>query len=277
MKSAWIALGVLAVVGLGFGVYMKISKLINASAPGQAAKMEAVPPVFPVAQTAPPSASPTSAAPAPKADAPPKTMTSSLPISEKTAEVLRQYSELISTRQLDDALALLNTAIQANPDDPVLYNSRAYVYAQEQKYDLERQDFNKAVELGDKTSAVKFNLAEIDFVQKNYDAARPGFLALENDIEQGDLASYKVFLCDLLGNHPEEAKRELDAFNLAGINASYYFANIASNLYNHKPDAARPFLDSANRIFSHGKVELYSTSLTSLGYLPISAPAAATN
>ena len=55
--------------------------------------------------------------------------------------------------------------------------------------------------------------AQIKFMQKKYDEARPGFTALTQDPNIGDLAAYKVFLCDLLAGHEDAASRELNVFN----------------------------------------------------------------
>ena len=121
---------------------------------------------------------------------------------------------------------------------------------------------------------MKFNLAEIEFRQKEYDAARPGFATLTQDSTMGDLAAYKVFLCDLFGGHEHVAASELDAFNQVGSNASYYFTNIAWSFYHQKTEDARSWVMSARRIYPPNKFSLYAASLRDLGYLPLPPPPA---
>jgi LemA protein len=99
--------------------------------------------------------------------------------------------------------------------------------------------------------------------------ARAGYVALEQAPEVDELAGYKVFLCDLFAGHEDAAAGELAAFNEAGSNASYYFANAAWSLYNHKTDDARRWLTSASFIFAPDKFRAYAVCLEDLGYQPL--------
>jgi len=119
---------------------------------------------------------------------------------------------------------------------------------------------------------LKFNLVEVHFMQKQYDQARPGFVALERDPDMGDFALYKVFLCDLFGGHMDVAKKELDVFNDTMGNPSYYFANAAWSLAHNHVEDARSWLLSASRIYPPRKNMYYSQSLRDLGYLPLPQP-----
>ena len=248
MKSNLVTIAVLVVLLLGGVGYFFISSWLNGSPslPVAAANsgQVAFPPTQSVANVAEQTNQPTAHA---------ESVNPTRPLDDKTAAVLKETYPLVIAGRLDEALALLSPAIQSNPTDPALYSARSFVYSRQGNTDLERQDLMKAIDLGDKSSLVKFNLAEIDFTQKNYDAARAGFLALVTDADRGDLASYKVFLCDLWGGHDEDAAKELNVFKIAGSNASYYFSNIAWDLYHHKIDDARTYLDSANRIYSPTK------------------------
>ena len=96
--------------------------------------------------------------------------------------------------------------------------------------------------------------------------------ALESDPDMGDLASYKIFLCDLFGGHEDVAKKELDAFNATGSKPSYYYSNAAWSLFHKNTEDARSWLVSALRIYPAQKNEFYQSSLKDLGYLPLPAP-----
>jgi len=194
------------------------------------------------------------------------------PPADPVTLLLREALQLLEQKKFDDALEKVNAALQAAPQNPAAYGLRGNIYTEEKLWDQAGNDYQTALQLDGKNPRVKFDLGEIQFVQKNYDAARPGFLALEQDPDIGDLAAYKVFLCDLLGGHEDVAARELDAFNQVGSNASYYFANAAWSLVHHKTEDARPWLMSASRIYEPPKFKLYATSLIDLGYLPLPPP-----
>jgi len=176
------------------------------------------------------------------------------------------------TPDLDGALNDLSQAIAANPNSTGAYVLRASLYCQKKQWTLAEADFQSAAKLAPTNSVLKFNLVEVKFMQKQYDAARPGYVALEKDSDMGDFASYKVFLCDLFGGHEDQAKKELDIFNDAMGNPSYYFANAAWDLVHKNVDDARSWLMSASRIYPPQKNQYYAQSLHDLGYLPIPSP-----
>jgi hypothetical protein len=182
----------------------------------------------------------------------------------------------------DGALNDLNQALKLNPTSTGALVLRASIYCQKKEWDLAEADFRTAAKIAPTNAVLKFNLIEVKFMQKQYDVARPGFLALEKDPdvlkgdpEMVDFAQYKVFLCDLFGGHLDVAKKELDVFNDAMGNPSYYFANAAWDLVHHNIEGARSWLLSASRIYAPRKNAYYSQSLRDTGYLPIPEPPAA--
>ena len=170
-------------------------------------------------------------------------------------------------KPLDAQLVDANAALQNDSSSVAGYLRRGNIYGKKKMWDASKKDYQSALAIDSKCTIAAFNLAELDFLQAKYDVARPGFAALEQDPDFGDLAKYKVFLCDLVGGHEDGAAKELDAFNQVGSNASYYFANVAWNLYHKKEDDARSWMISAVRIYAPGKVRLYATPLVDLGYL----------
>ncbi len=179
----------------------------------------------------------------------------------------------------DGALSDLNQALKLSPNSTGALVLRASIYCQKKEWTLAEADFDNAARIAPTNTVLKFNKIEVKFMQKQYDLARSGFLALErdpdvtkSDPEMVDFASYKVFLCDLYGGHVDAAKKELGVFNDAMGNPSYYFANAAWDLYYKNIDGARDWLLSASRIYAPRKNAYYSQSLRDLGYLPIPPP-----
>ena len=209
---------------------------------------------------------------APAGYSPPANPRPGQPQTASYALQIRQAFQLLTQKQFDAALAKVNAALQSAPQNPAAYELRGNIYAEEKLWEQAGKDYQTVLQLDGKNTQVKFNLAELQFMQKNYDNARPGFLALKQDPNMGDLASYKVFLCDLFGGHDHAAAAELDAFNQAGSNASYYFANAAWSLVHHKTEDARGWLTSAAKIYEPSKFGLYAFPLSQLGYLPLPPP-----
>jgi len=183
--------------------------------------------------------------------------------------MLNDAVQFLTKGQDDAALEQVNLAIRIAPQDPDTYAMRAGIYAQKKLWIRAEEDYQKVLALDPSNVPAKLDLAEIKFQQKLFDPARADFVSLEKDDNLGDLASYRVFLCDLAAGHTVAASKELDAFNQVGSNASYYYANAAWALAHHKTEEGRGWLDSASRIFAPNKVNSYSISLKDLGYLPL--------
>jgi Tfp pilus assembly protein PilF len=208
----------------------------------------------------------------PATSAPSANISPGQPSSLPVPLLLREAFSLLEQKRLDEALQKVNAAIQADPKNPDAYSLRGGIYAEKKLWDQAEKDYQTALQLDEKNAQMKFDLAEIRFMQKKYDDARPGFVALGQDPNMGDLAAYKVFLCDLFGGHEDVAKKELDAFNEVGSKAPYYFANASWLLYHQKTEEARGWLMSAANIYVPDKFRLYAASLIDLGYMPLPPP-----
>ena len=212
---------------------------------------------------------PAPGAPAPSTNAPASALTSPADAAQKMiADAIKRMKDNDSDGALND----LSQALKLNPNATGAYVLRASIYCQKKQWTQAEDDFKAAQRIAPTNTVLKFNLAEVKFMQKQYDVARPGFVALEQDPDMGDFASYKVFLCDLFGGHEDDAKKELDVFNSAMGNPSYYFANAAWDLAHKNIEGARSWLLSASRIYAPRKNAFYSQSLRDLGYLPLPAP-----
>jgi Tfp pilus assembly protein PilF len=193
--------------------------------------------------------------------------------ADVNVEMLREANDLLGKGNYDGALAKVSAELQADPRSLPGYVLRGAIYTQKRMWDKAHSDYETAHLINPHSNIVQFNLAEIDFTRKLYDAARPGFVELESDPSDiGDLATYKVFLCDLFAGHEALATKELAAFNAVGSHASFYFANAAWDLFHHNVEDARGWLVSASNIYTPQKNGFYSASLRETGYLPLPPP-----
>jgi Tfp pilus assembly protein PilF len=216
---------------------------------------------------------PAAAPAAPAKTAPTKAANSSLTQPADAAQkMIADAIKRMNANDLNGALTDLSQALKLNPNSTGAYVLRASIYCQQKQWTQAEDDFKTAARLAPTNPVLKFNLVEVKFMQKQYDAARSGYVALVKDPDMGDFAAYKVFLCDLFGGHEAVAKKELDAFNDVAANPSYFFANAAWSLVHKNLDDARSWLLSASRIYPLRKNETYAQSLRDLGYLPIPEP-----
>ena len=192
--------------------------------------------------------------------------------TDAAAKMVNDAIKQMNDNDADGALSSLSKALTLNPNITLAYVLRASIYCQKKQWTQAEDDFRAAARIDPANAVLKVQLVDVKFMQKQYDAARPGFVALEKDPDIGDFASYKAFLCDLFGGHEAAAKKELDAFNNAGRNPSYYFSNAAWSLFHRNLEDARGWLNSASQIYPLRKNVFYARSLRDLGYLPIPRP-----
>jgi lipoprotein NlpI len=174
-------------------------------------------------------------------------------------------------QQLNAELAAADAIIKKDPSNLIGYLQRGNVYANEKHWDLATADYQHALQIDGTCVVAAFNISEIEFLQGHYEAARPGFVAIVNNSDFGDLAKYRVFLCDLFGGHEQVAGKELAVFNQVGSEASYYFANVAWSAYHKNQNDAQSWLDSAKNIFAPAKVTQYAQPLVNLGYINLAS------
>jgi len=219
-------------------------------------------PVAAHAQTAPA----TSGTIAPPAAATPKTP--DVPV-DAASQAIAEAMVKMNANDLDGAIAKLTDAIKANPKISLPYFGRASIYYQKKMYPEAEADFKSASLIEPKNIVLQFNVVEMEFAQKQYDKARAGYATLVNDPQMGDLAAYKVFLCDLLAGHEALAQKERDAFDSVDSKPSYFFSRAAWDLYHKNNDGARSWLTSVANIFPSAKITYYALPLKDLGLLPV--------
>jgi len=193
--------------------------------------------------------------------------TNSASSTDPARPLIEEAMKLMDAHDLDSAERKLDAAVHLNPNSTVAHVLRGSIYATKELWPYAEEEFTTAEKLDPSDIRIKFFLADLKFAQKQYDQARPLYLALKKDPDRGDLAAYQVFLCDLLGQHEAAAAKELAVFNEAMGNPSYYFANAARSLYYHKMDEGKSWLDSANRIYPTQKILPYAQPLLKLGLI----------
>jgi Tfp pilus assembly protein PilF len=214
-------------------------------------------------------------APAAPAPASPAAVAGSVP-NDPAAPMLRKAYALLTNKDMDGALHLVDEAVKDNPKSFAALTLRGMIYSQKKEWTSAEADFQAALVLDPTNMVVKFNLGEIKFLQKDYTTARARFQPLTTDPVMGDFAAYKVFLCDLFGGNEAQAKKELSAWS-EETGPSFYFGTAAWDLAHKDTEGARSYLASAGQIFPASKNQFYAASLRDLGYLPLPPPPAPAN
>lgn len=195
----------------------------------------------------------------------PTTNTPPTPDADAVKELLGESSDLLARGNLDDALRKVDTALQIDPRNILAYTLRASIYAQEKLWDRAEQDYQTAYKISPSEVVFKYDMAEIHFMQKAYDAARPGFAALQNDKRVGNIATYKVFLCDLFNRNNDAAAKDLAAIKKAGESPAYYYGNVFWFWAHQQKPEANKWLTSALQLYDSHIHQLYFINIVDEG------------
>jgi hypothetical protein len=147
-------------------------------------------------------------------------------------------------------------ALALEPNNTAALDLRGSIYVEQKLWSLAERDYTRLNQLSP-DPAYQYKLAQIKFLQKLYDDARPMFAALKDDPRLGDLARYKVFICDLFGHHEAIAARDLDLLDQTGDKPSYYYGRALWLGMHGQNSAAGHYLAQATGKFSDSICALY--------------------
>lgn len=107
---------------------------------------------------------------------------------------IEESKRLLMERRVDDALAKLSTA------EAEVHNLRGACFVERRDFALAKESYEKAAALQPANPSIRFNLAEIDFVQKNWVGAEKRFVELKPMLPVGnarmaELVDLKLMIC----------------------------------------------------------------------------------
>lgn len=200
---------------------------------------------------------------------------------EKLASIERNISEVASCLQgprMQEALALLfDTAELIGKDYFLVENMRGAVYTKMRDFAHAREHFQKAIDLTtnlpEEGFHPRFNLAEVEFVEGNYEKAIERFSKLlELDIEAAKstrrLMEFKIMLSRLKLGQRAEAEEAAAKFDpLDNDSPAYYFAQAALCYDKDDREEGDGWLLSARRIYPQPLNDVYKDSLVEAGWI----------
>ena len=180
-----------------------------------------------------------------------------------TAELIKSADQDLTDGKTDQAESEVNLAVQLDPKNAEAYALRSSIYTRIKLWDRAERDAATADKIAP-DPAYKYKMGEIKFLQKAYDDARPHFAGLQNDPTLGDLAVYKVFMCDLFGGHESFAARDLATEQKSYDHPSYYFSQIAWCLFHGQRSQANSWFAQVKEHVNENTSSLYLESYNSV-------------
>jgi len=181
------------------------------------------------------------------------------------AKLMEDTAKLIGQQRLNKAEKNLEKLKALAPQHPTVLTFSGAIKSLRKDYAGARADYSLALEVAPSSFNAAFNLAEVDFVTKNYPAATAQFRRMLDARPQDEILLYRLFLCALLENNTDLANSCLDRLSPAGTTPAYYYANAARQFQNKNIPEARKFLSTA-KTFYPGKTAFFDSSNQLLGF-----------
>jgi hypothetical protein len=199
---------------------------------------------------------------------------------EQRGEVIRELSDVsnfVRGVRWQEALEKLTTVEKITGDSHFVENLRGAVYTRMRDFKSAREHFQKAATLsaggGAEAFHPRFNLAEIDFVEKKWEDAIAAFSKLLADKGRPDQSSdalmkFKVMICEYQLKRAEKAQAMAATFDqYDDASPAYYYAEAVRCFVEDKKDEATEWLESARRIYPAEVTEVFNDSLVEAGWL----------
>jgi hypothetical protein len=183
------------------------------------------------------------------------------PASDFEADEMKKARDAFAKGEWELALKYVDAVIRSNPKNSDAYQLRASFYVNHKLWTRASEDYMTAYKLTP-TARVGYGQAEVLFMNRAYEEARPKFAAISKDPGIGALALYKAYLCDLLGRHEQAAMDDLAVLGKDQETPEYYFANAVWNLYHNNRRVGSDWLHKASLAFDQQTFQFYMLSLS---------------
>lgn len=192
---------------------------------------------------------------------------------EKFAEKFGEASRFFQQKRIFECLDALSEAEKIFANSAELYNLRGSCYVEMRSFDKASEAFAKAIEMAPENTSIRFNIAEVLFVTKQWKEALEIFEKILKDIPQGNtslarLVEFKILLCKKKLGQDEEVLILAEKYDYQDDSPYYYYAQAALAYEKEDLLEAEQWLARARRIFRDPNVIApWQDTLVEFGYI----------
>lgn len=195
---------------------------------------------------------------------------------EEYRSLLMRASALFQQKRIFECLETIEEAHAIYDKAPNSLNLQGACYVEFRNFDKARMAFAKTEKASPGSPNVRFNLAEIEFVSKNYQEALAQFEALLQEADEiGVQASmipimkFKAMLCRLKLDDEEGARKMIADLDFLDDSPLFYYAQAALAYYADQGAQAERWLARVSRIYARSPEVLapWQDTLIEFGYI----------
>ncbi|MBT8043648.1 MAG: hypothetical protein KJO79_01755 [Verrucomicrobiae bacterium] len=192
---------------------------------------------------------------------------------EEYGQKLIKVQNLFNQKRIFDALEEIDELDKIFKDHPAALNIKGACYVEIRAFDKANKIFEQVLAISPKNTNVQFNLAEVDFVTKNWESAFKRFKALIPLLPSENkamlrLCEFKLLLCMLKTDRVKEAIALKDKYD-AWDDSPFYYYSRAAILY-HQDDklGAEKMLRNARFVWRNdAALAAWQDTLIEFGYI----------
>lgn len=186
---------------------------------------------------------------------------------------LYEAQQLFQQKRLFDALQLLDELDKIFKGHPGALTLKAGCYVEMRSFKKAYPIFQEILKITPKSTNIRFNLAELDFVMQNWEAAHQSFAELikllppenKNMIQ---LSEFKMLLCKLKTNRIDEARAMENKYGEWDDTPYYYYAKAALLYHDEKTDEAKKILRDALFVWGDkNRLSSWQDTMIEFGYV----------
>lgn len=199
-----------------------------------------------------------------------------------TSQQKRQYfihykeaERFFNQKRIFECLHELHSLDLIYDGNPASLNLQGACYVEFRNFDKARKIFAKALSSNPGNFNIRFNIAEIDFVTKDYSKSLKQFQDLIQEAEAVNhsssmlpLIKFKIQLCMLKTGDMEGAEQMMEGSDFLDDTPFFYYGNAALEYHADRGIKAEVWLARAGRIFKNTKITApWQDTLIEFGYI----------
>ncbi len=189
---------------------------------------------------------------------------------KKVEEQMNEASTYVSGIRIQEGLQKLGEIDKVAPGLFSVENLRGAAYTKIRDFVKARECFDKAQKLNPKSFHPRFNLAEIEFVEKKFPVAEAAFRKLledKLDVSTRKLIEFKIVICLLKQEKTADAEKMTKTFSYLDDEPVYYMSHAAIEFAKGSKEEAQTWIDSASRIYQPADISVYVDSFIEMDWV----------
>ena len=183
---------------------------------------------------------------------------------------LKKATDFLTSNRLQEAAEAMTNAERFWPEHPEVLTAKGSILSRLHDYDRATQYFSHGVALYPDCWQMLCNLAEMEYVRKDFKKAEAHFSSVlekfpKLDLQTARLVEYSIILCLVRQGKLDQAKKRTDKYDAFDETPIFYYSMAALHFQKGETKDGVKWLTDARKVFDAGSITLYEDGLKEAG------------